>query len=62
MVLAGDQLAQMLDLQGVPAVDAALGAERQDTFEVASVGQLGVFGHLALVAQVRAEGLQLAFH
>ncbi|MNJ28486.1 hypothetical protein D3C77_230230 [compost metagenome] len=62
MMLAGNELTQVLDLQGIPAVDPALGAEGQDIVEVATVGQLGMLGHLAFVAQVRAESLQLAFH
>ncbi|MNE63394.1 hypothetical protein D3C80_1587400 [compost metagenome] len=61
-MLAGDELAKLLDLQRVPAIDAAFGTERQDVFQVAAVGQLGVFGHLAFIAQVRTERLQLALH
>ncbi|MNT70135.1 hypothetical protein D3C72_2084910 [compost metagenome] len=62
VMLAGDKLAQVLDLQGIPAVDTGLGTVGQDVVEVAAVSQLGVLGHLALIAQVRAEGLQLALH
>jgi hypothetical protein len=62
VVLAGDQLAQLLDLQRTPAGDALAVAVFDDLVEVAAVGQQGVFRHLALVAQVCAISLQLAFH
>ena len=41
-MLTGNELTQLLDLQVVPAVDAGLGAVRQDIVEVAPVGQLGM--------------------
>lgn len=62
VVLAGHQLAQLLDLQRVPAGDALVVAEFDDFLEVAAVGQQGVPGYLALVAQVGAISFQLALH
>lgn len=62
MVLARHQLAQLLDLQRRPVANALAVAVGNDLFQVAAVGQQSVFGHLALVAQVRAISLQLAFH
>ncbi|MNH47697.1 hypothetical protein D3C79_1110750 [compost metagenome] len=37
-------------------------AIRDDLVEVAAIGQQGVLGHLALIAQVRAISFQLAVH
>ncbi|MNJ63386.1 hypothetical protein D3C77_592830 [compost metagenome] len=62
VVLAGDQLAQLLDLQRRPAGNAVFLAVGDDLVQVATVAQQGVLGHLALVAQVCAISLQLAFH
>ena len=62
MVQAGDKLAQLLNLQGAPAGDALAVAIFDDLVEVAAISQQGVFRHLALVAQVCAISLQLAFH
>ncbi len=62
MVLAGDQLAQLLNLQRLPTGNAVLLAVCNHLVQVATVAQQGVLGHLALVAQVCAISLQLVFH
>lgn len=62
LVQARHHLAQLLDLQGIPVGDALGGAEFDDLLQVATVSQLGMFGHLALIAQMSAISLQLAFH
>ncbi len=62
VVQARDQLAQLLDLQPLPTVNCVFLAVGDDLVQVATVTQQGVLRHLALVAQVCAISLQLAFH
>lgn len=45
VVLAGDQLAQLLNLQRLPAGNAVFLAVGDDLVQIATVAQQGVLGH-----------------